>query len=430
MKAKIFFVAILCAILTSSLVFAQVPKSMNYQGVLRDSNGDLQANETVDVRFTILEGGASIFTETHSGVSTNEFGLLNLKVGTENNTDFSNIDWSAGAKELQVEVDAGNGFEDLGSSELLSVPYALQSGGVDKEFWSKNGSNIFYNEGYVGIGSTNPSHQLSIVSDSNLAGNTAGWIDLSNAPLNIRSNFGGGSGQMTGIGFTVSSFSNTTGAAIVAERTGSNSQANLHFATKRSTAATNLMQIRMTIDSSGNVGIGTVKPKSVLHLSFPTGLAGAGLIIDNQSDLDYWKIYHWSSGRLALHYDETEIGNFNATSGAYSALSDRRKKENIKPLASVLNEVKKLSVKRYNFINDEDKKDYIGFIAQDVEKYFPELISRDQIEEGGSEFIYHMNYSGFGILAIKAIQEQQKTIETLQSELEAIKAEIENLKNR
>lgn len=138
---------------------AQVPEAINYQGVLRDSDGDILSNKLVNVKLSILESGASVFVETHNGVSTNEFGLINLKIGTVETASFSTIDWEAGDKDLKVEVDAGSGFEDLGNSELLSVPYALNAKNGSK--WSENSVGIHFDD-FVGIGTDTPQAQLHI----------------------------------------------------------------------------------------------------------------------------------------------------------------------------------------------------------------------------------------------------------------------------
>ncbi|MEX2590205.1 MAG: hypothetical protein WD334_08365, partial [Chitinophagales bacterium] len=69
MKTQKIILNFLIIILSLPMAMAQVPDAMNYQGVLRDGNGDIQANETVDVRFTVLSSGTAEFDETHSGVT-------------------------------------------------------------------------------------------------------------------------------------------------------------------------------------------------------------------------------------------------------------------------------------------------------------------------------------------------------------------------
>ncbi len=89
------------------------------------------SNQTVNVRFSIREGSASgsiTYQETHS-LTTNQFGLFTKAIGagipTQNT--FSAINWSSGQKYLQVELDiaGGTNYTDMGTSQLLSVPFAL-----------------------------------------------------------------------------------------------------------------------------------------------------------------------------------------------------------------------------------------------------------------------------------------------------------------
>ena len=128
MKQFYFFpILILILLLSSSQLFAQVPQGVNYQAAIRDNQGQPLIGQAATVRFTIHQttaSGFTVFQETHT-TTTNQFGLVNLKIGAINTTAFPLINWSTGTYFLQVEVDAGSGFEDLGATQLLSVPYAL-----------------------------------------------------------------------------------------------------------------------------------------------------------------------------------------------------------------------------------------------------------------------------------------------------------------
>ncbi len=108
---------------------AQAPQSLNYQAVARDAGGNILGNQSATVRYTIHDvnaAGATLYQETQS-VATNQFGLFTASIG--NGTvvigNFSTIDWSLNSKYLQVELDLGAGYADMGTSQLLSVPYAL-----------------------------------------------------------------------------------------------------------------------------------------------------------------------------------------------------------------------------------------------------------------------------------------------------------------
>jgi len=102
---------------------AQTPSQFKYQAVLRDINGEALTNQPVDIEVVILKGstvGESVFSENHS-LTTNAQGLINVNIGSVN--DLSVIDWSADNYFIQISVD-GN---IMGTSQLLSVPYALSA---------------------------------------------------------------------------------------------------------------------------------------------------------------------------------------------------------------------------------------------------------------------------------------------------------------
>jgi hypothetical protein len=130
MKKSILLVAVL--LLTTLSAWAQsVPQAMNYQAVARDAGGSILANQNIRIKFNILQGsafGPVQYSETHT-VTTNQFGLFSLKVGrgTPVTGTFSNVPWTNANQWLQVEMDptGGNNFFLMGSSELISVPYAL-----------------------------------------------------------------------------------------------------------------------------------------------------------------------------------------------------------------------------------------------------------------------------------------------------------------
>lgn len=121
------------AILFAGLNFAfgQVPEAINYQAIARDASGASLANQNIGLRITILEGsqfGPVEYTETHT-VATNQFGLFSIQVGrgTPVTGTFSAVEWFDADQWLQVEMDpnGGSSYFLMGTSELLSVPYAL-----------------------------------------------------------------------------------------------------------------------------------------------------------------------------------------------------------------------------------------------------------------------------------------------------------------
>ncbi|MDG1041918.1 MAG: hypothetical protein P8O96_03615 [Flavobacteriaceae bacterium] len=117
-------------ILTSTLnLQAQTPQGFNYQATVRNADGALIVNQNVNFRFNIQQGAATsdvVFTETHL-VSTDDLGQINLVIGqgTANTGVFSELDWSLGSYFLGIELNTGAGYIAMGTTQLLSVPFAL-----------------------------------------------------------------------------------------------------------------------------------------------------------------------------------------------------------------------------------------------------------------------------------------------------------------
>jgi hypothetical protein len=119
------------AILISIASFAQAPSLMNYQAIARDSNGVPLTEQDISVRFSIhdeVANGPIVFSETHQ-TTTGALGLFNLLIGGGNVIEglIENIDWLSTDKFLEVEIDieGGNNFVELGTVQFVSVPYSL-----------------------------------------------------------------------------------------------------------------------------------------------------------------------------------------------------------------------------------------------------------------------------------------------------------------
>jgi len=116
--------------------FAQfVPQGFNYQSIVRNTDGDPLANQTVTLLFAVRSGAPNgpVSYQEKQTASTNQFGLVNLIIGqgTALTGDFSTVNWGGGAKYLTVSIETSpNVFDPLGSSQLMSVPYALYAENV------------------------------------------------------------------------------------------------------------------------------------------------------------------------------------------------------------------------------------------------------------------------------------------------------------
>jgi len=138
------FNTILTALLITASAFipqhasAQAPQKMSYQAVVRDANSELIKSSSIGMRISIIQSavdGAEVYAETHNPV-TNENGLVTVEIGngTVETGDFSTIDWTNGPYFIKTETDplGGADYSTTGTSQLLSVPYALHASTADR----------------------------------------------------------------------------------------------------------------------------------------------------------------------------------------------------------------------------------------------------------------------------------------------------------
>jgi uncharacterized protein (TIGR02145 family) len=119
----------LLALIVTTVIFAQAPQGFNYQATVRNSAGALIVNQNVNFKFNIMLNSATslpIFSETHLA-PTDDLGQVNLIIGSGTATtgNFSTINWGTGNYYLGIELNTGSGYVAMGTTQLLSVPYAL-----------------------------------------------------------------------------------------------------------------------------------------------------------------------------------------------------------------------------------------------------------------------------------------------------------------
>jgi hypothetical protein len=130
----------------SAIVFSQAPQSIPYQAVVRNTDGTAMANAAVTITFKIHDNSATgtvVYEETHA-TTTNAQGLVSLNVGggTAVIGTFSGIQWGTGSKFFHVLMNSGNGVVDLGTQQMMSVPYALYAEDVNVRV-SVTGDSLF-----------------------------------------------------------------------------------------------------------------------------------------------------------------------------------------------------------------------------------------------------------------------------------------------
>lgn len=154
-------------------IFAQSQLGMNYQAVIRDGDGKIIAEQPVGIQISILKestSGESVYTETFTP-TTNQFGLINLVIGAKQakNAEYSSIDWSVANYFLKVEIDAtgGTDYKEMGTSQLLSVPYANYAFNSASSWEDPNGNVAIKNRVQVISDGKNPEEPLFEVRNKN-----------------------------------------------------------------------------------------------------------------------------------------------------------------------------------------------------------------------------------------------------------------------
>lgn len=202
MKKLNFRILILLSVILASgmQLSAQVPDMFNYQAVIRDqSTGDPLQNTNVSLRIAILSSISPdivLWEEEHVGTS-NEFGLINLKIGDPAATaiggsaaSFSSIDWSGSSYFLRLSVmPSGGSWQIMPATRLISVPFSLLAKDTQtKQQLSKSGDFIILSDGgSVDLSAyMNPDQSLSLTGNI-LSLSNGGSVDLSSYIVNNQS---------------------------------------------------------------------------------------------------------------------------------------------------------------------------------------------------------------------------------------------------
>ena len=131
MKHVLSLLTISFFLIPNSVLGQGSPQVMNYQGVARDNGGNVLVNQNISLQLSIISGsilGTVEYTETQAS-TTNNFGLFNIGIcdGTVVSGAFASINWGTSSHFLKVEIDptGGTSYQEMGTSQLLSVPYAF-----------------------------------------------------------------------------------------------------------------------------------------------------------------------------------------------------------------------------------------------------------------------------------------------------------------
>ena len=181
----------------------------------------------------------------------------------------------------------------------------------------------------------------------------------------------------------------------------------------------------------GRVRIGQHTPNgtdSQLNIRHGEGMSTNGLFIGRSTEViepsENWHMYVFSQGNLGF----IENGNHKRTleeDGDFVNASDRRLKKNVQYLNSELESLLQLRPATYQYKKQKDNEMQFGFIAQEVQEIYPDLVS--VVNEESEDKMLGINYEEFIPLLVMGIQEQQAIIEEKEVEIEALKARLNKI---
>ena len=475
---RIFTLTVMTTIMIT--VFAQVPQKMSYQAVIRNSSGGLVTNQPVGVKISILQGspsGTVVYAETYNPVPrTNANGLVTVEIGsgTPSTGTFAEIKWASESYYLKTETDPSGGinYTIVGTSQLLSVPYALHAKTVQTgDNWGTQ--SVAVNSGYfTGNGTSASPLTLSSMGASSgqvLKYNGTIWDNATddNGPWSDTSDGISYSGtKKVGIGInkptqqlTVADGSTACYVNIQNTSTGFNALDGLLMGIEGTNAYVTTNEIgklylgtnsviRLSIASDGDVGIGTTAPIYKLDVAgtanLNKGIASGPALSCNGAEAIWFDgtYFSWGYGGTWNYFkDAVGIdcqpgqGHLLAVNGvaskpgggSWSTFSDIRLKDIHGNYQRGLEDIIQLRPVRFNYkpgnaMNLPSTTEYVGFIAQEVQKVFPETIT--ETPGGYLEFDIH----AVNVAFVNAIKELNAKVYDLQVENNRVKAENKGLK--
>ncbi|MEZ4978188.1 MAG: hypothetical protein R2772_02725 [Chitinophagales bacterium] len=143
---------LLITLFISATLFAQVPNKINYQSIIRDSNGMAVMNQAISIKIAIKPNNPlalAAYSEIHN-VITNDYGLVNLIIGTGQVSvgSFNTLNWESGIMyvETSLDLNGGTNFVSMGTQQLITVPYAFVAQksieDLDNQMLFSSGNNL------------------------------------------------------------------------------------------------------------------------------------------------------------------------------------------------------------------------------------------------------------------------------------------------
>ncbi|QQR99054.1 MAG: tail fiber domain-containing protein [Sphingobacteriales bacterium] len=226
-----YYIILFVLLVTNITIKAQTPDLVNFQGIARDASGNILPNKNISVRLSIINDNTSgnlLYSETRN-ITTNILGYFNIIIGGSGAIStsgvFSDIDWSSENKFLKTEIDpnGGSSFINLGTTQLISVPYALNSKTAEELSPEAkiNLNNISQNGALAGQvikwDGTNwvATQDLQSTTGSNLMAGTGLFIDNNNIIYNIGDGDSSSTNELQTLNLTGTTLSLSNGNSVM-----------------------------------------------------------------------------------------------------------------------------------------------------------------------------------------------------------------------
>lgn len=418
-------------LITATLLFistqAQSPQKLNYQAIVRDGNGaPVSIGTSIQLRFTIHDNspnGTSVFTETITK-SANQFGLITAEIGSS--ASLNTVNWQTGTKYLQVETNInGGGFSDMGTTQLVSVPYALYA-----ETAGSSGP----------AGPTGPQGEPGPPGPDGAQG-PAGPAGPQGPQGDPGPQGPAGSGSLSGTTDYVVKFTSSTsggnsllrdnGTTVYIGSTNSSNKFEVNVSGIDAIAG------KSTSSNIGVYGLNTGSGKAVYGNNTGSGYGVHGKATANDGVYGECGSASYSGVTGRNNSSGTGVTGFSTSgrgvqgvgaSGSYDFYangngidygqpSSIRWKENVMTIPHAIDKIMKMRGVYFDWIEDRGGRHDIGFISEEVGKVIPEIVV---YETDGSGYANGMDYSKMAPLLLQAIKEQQQQIESLQRQLEKL----------
>lgn len=414
-------IALLLTLFIVCKLSAQAPQGLNYQATVRNNSGNLITNQNVYFRFNIMQNSVTsvpIYSETHY-VPTDDLGQVNCVIGqgTASVGAFSQIDWSNGTYYLGIELNIGSGYIAMGTTQFLSVPYALYAGNL-------SGNSLTLNQ--VANNGNIADRVTSTPNSSGIRVNTTGG-DNGGGYSGIRSNIAGTNGINRGIlgvsdginsndnvgmaGYASNSTDINIGAYCVGY--GIEAQYNVgSIGIAENGLETYGVEGYGNFGSSRNYGVAGLSRLAATSEVINTGVFGGA------ENSEGWNYCVWGGNDFGNTTNGNTVGvlgtansptvngtNYGIYGTANNALnnyagffngdvtvtgtvvnpSDRKLKKDISEFTSALDKIVKLKPVTYFYDTEKNKNIKLpknrqyGFVAQDLELVFPDLVSKQTL---------------------------------------------------